>query len=148
MLMIVMKFGGTSVEDAAAIDRSCAIVGERIARKPLVVVSALGGATNGLLEAGGLAARGEVAKATEIINKLEGRHTELLPVDGGRIYPSSRAAESARRHRRVFASDSGSDCLLRRSPVITHIHRPAETSRFRRHPHRRTQMPGDRRSFR
>src|SRR5262245_58387153 len=77
--MIVMKFGGTSVEDAAAIDRSCSIVGERIARKPLVVVSALGGATNGLLEAGGLAARGEVAKATEIINKLEGRHTELLP---------------------------------------------------------------------
>ena len=77
--MIVMKFGGTSVEDAAAIDRSCSIVGERIFRKPLVVVSALGGATNSLLEAGGLAARGEVAKATEIINKLEGRHTELLP---------------------------------------------------------------------
>ncbi len=77
--MIVMKFGGTSVEDAAAIDRSCSIVGERISRKPLVVVSALGGATNGLLEAGSLAARGEVAKAAEIINKLEGRHTELLP---------------------------------------------------------------------
>src|SRR5215468_7350333 len=74
-----MKFGGTSVEDAAAIDRSCSIVGERISRKPLVVVSALGGATNGLLEAGGVAARGDVAKATEIINKLEGRHTGLLP---------------------------------------------------------------------
>ena len=52
---------------------------KNLVRKPLVVVSALGGATNGLLEAGGLAARGEVAKATEIINKLEGRHTELLP---------------------------------------------------------------------
>jgi aspartate kinase len=77
--MIVMKFGGTSVEDAAAIDRSCSIVGEKIYRKPLVVVSALGGATNGLLEAGGLAARGDVTKASEIINKLEGRHTELLP---------------------------------------------------------------------
>jgi aspartate kinase len=77
--MIVMKFGGTSVEDAAAIDRSCSIVGERTGRKPLVVVSALGGATNGLLEAGGLAARGEVAKAAEIINKLESRHAELLP---------------------------------------------------------------------
>src|SRR5262245_61621537 len=76
--MIVMKFGGTSVEDAAAIDRSCSIVGERISRKPLVVVSALGGATNGLLEAGSLAARGD-EKASEIINKLEGRHTELLP---------------------------------------------------------------------
>lgn len=77
--MIVMKFGGTSVEDAAAIDRSCTIVGERISRKPFVVVSALGGATNGLLEAGGLAARGEVAKATAIADKLERRHTEVLP---------------------------------------------------------------------
>ena len=79
MPMIVMKFGGTSVEDAAAIDRSCSIVGERISRKPFVVVSALGGATNGLLEAGGLAARGEVAKATAIADKLEKRHTELVP---------------------------------------------------------------------
>lgn len=77
--MIVMKFGGTSVEDAAAIDRSCSIVAERISRKPLVVVSALGGATNGLLEAGALAARGEVAKATAIADKLERRHAELLP---------------------------------------------------------------------
>ena len=77
--MIVMKFGGTSVEDAAAIDRSCTIVGERISRKPFVVVSALGGATNGLLEAGALAARGEVARATAIADKLERRHTELLP---------------------------------------------------------------------
>jgi aspartate kinase len=77
--MIVMKFGGTSVEDAAAIDRSCSIVAERISRKPFVVVSALGGATNGLLEAGSLAIRGEVARAMEIANRLESRHTELLP---------------------------------------------------------------------
>jgi aspartate kinase len=77
--MIVMKFGGTSVEDAAAIDRSCSIVGERISRKPLVVVSALGGATNGLLEAGRLASCGEIAKATAIADELERRHIELLP---------------------------------------------------------------------
>src|SRR5262250_2904424 len=74
-----MKFGGTSVEDAAAIDRSCRIVGERISRKPFVVVSALGGATNGLLEAGSLAARGEIDKAMTIADRLEYRHTELLP---------------------------------------------------------------------
>jgi aspartate kinase len=47
--MIVMKFGGTSVEDATAIDRSCGIVAERISRSPFVVVSALAGTTNGLL---------------------------------------------------------------------------------------------------
>ena len=77
--MIVMKFGGTSVEDAAAIDRSCSIVGERISRKPFVVVSALGGATNGLLEAGNLAANGEMRAAMAIADRLEQRHLELLP---------------------------------------------------------------------
>ena len=56
--MIVMKFGGTSVEDEAAIERACRIVGERLSRGPFVVVSALGGATNSLLEAGSFAARG------------------------------------------------------------------------------------------
>src|SRR5438876_6928794 len=77
--MIVMKFGGTSVEDAAAIDRSCGIVVERVSRKPFVVVSALGGATNGLLEAGTFAARGEIGKAMTIADRLEYRHIELLP---------------------------------------------------------------------
>jgi len=77
--MIVMKFGGTSVEDVAAIDRSCRIVGERFSRRPFVVVSALGGATNGLLEAGSFAARGELGKAMTIADRLEYRHVELLP---------------------------------------------------------------------
>jgi aspartate kinase len=77
--MIVMKFGGTSVEDAVAIDRSCRIVGEQLSRKPFVVVSALGGATNGLLEAGSFAARGELGKAMTIADRLEYRHSELLP---------------------------------------------------------------------
>src|SRR6266516_6993775 len=77
--MIVMKFGGTSVEDAAAIDRSCSIVGERISRKPFVVVSAHGGATNGLLEASNLAATGEMRDAMAIADRLEQRHSELLP---------------------------------------------------------------------
>ena len=81
--MIVMKFGGTSVEDAAALDRACLIVGERVSRKPLVVVSALGGATNGLLEAGSLAARGEIGLAMAIADRLEHRHSELLPSTAG-----------------------------------------------------------------
>ncbi|PYS03882.1 MAG: lysine-sensitive aspartokinase 3 [Acidobacteria bacterium] len=76
--MIVMKFGGTSVEDAAAINRSCHIVEQRLPRKPFVVVSAIGGATNNLLEAGALAARGEIGKAMEIAERLEKRHAELL----------------------------------------------------------------------
>src|SRR5262245_37568526 len=77
--MIVMKFGGTSVEDAAAIDRSCGIVARQISRKPLVVVSALAGTTNGLLEAGRLAGAREIDKSLAIADTLEKRHVELLP---------------------------------------------------------------------
>ena len=47
--MIVMKFGGTSVEDAAAIDRAAQIVKGRLARKPVVVVSAMAKVTDQLL---------------------------------------------------------------------------------------------------
>jgi len=77
--MIVMKFGGTSVEDAVAIERSCGIVAQRISRKPLVVVSALAGTTSGLLEAGRLAGERKLDDALAIITPLEKRHVELLP---------------------------------------------------------------------
>lgn len=77
--MIVMKFGGTSVEDAVAIDRSCGIVAQRISRKPFVVVSALAGTTNGLLEAGRLASERKLDEALAIIDPLEKRHVDLLP---------------------------------------------------------------------
>ena len=60
-------------------DRSANIVGQQLSRKPFVVVSALGGATNNLLEAGTLAARGETAKAMALADRLEKRHAELLP---------------------------------------------------------------------
>src|SRR4051794_2834525 len=47
--MIVMKFGGTSVESAVAIERVASIVKARVDRKPVVVVSAMGKTTNKLL---------------------------------------------------------------------------------------------------
>jgi aspartate kinase len=47
--MIVMKFGGTSVESAAAIERVAAIVKARVDDRPIVVVSAMGKTTNKLL---------------------------------------------------------------------------------------------------
>ncbi len=47
--MIVCKFGGTSVSDAAAIRRLAEIVRRRAAEGPIVVVSALAGVTNALL---------------------------------------------------------------------------------------------------
>ncbi len=47
--MIVMKFGGSSVESAAAIERVAGIVKARRERRPVVVVSAMGKTTNKLL---------------------------------------------------------------------------------------------------
>jgi aspartate kinase len=47
--MIVMKFGGTSVESAAAIERVAHIVKAHEAQRPVVVVSAMGKTTNKLL---------------------------------------------------------------------------------------------------
>ena len=49
--MIVMKFGGTSVQDATAIRRVASIVTLRLAEQPLVVVSAMGGVTDKLVQA-------------------------------------------------------------------------------------------------
>ena len=49
--MLVMKFGGSSLADAEAINRACSIVGQSIGRAPLVVVSAFGNTTDRLLEA-------------------------------------------------------------------------------------------------
>jgi aspartate kinase len=44
--MIVMKFGGSSVESAAAIARVAGIVKQRQDRHPVVVVSAMGKTTD------------------------------------------------------------------------------------------------------
>jgi aspartate kinase len=50
--MIVMKFGGTSVQDAKAIDRVAQIVQGRLADRPVVVVSAMAKVTDSLLAMG------------------------------------------------------------------------------------------------
>ncbi len=49
--MIVMKFGGSSLADGPRIERVCAIVRDRVAHSPLIVVSALGDTTDRLTEA-------------------------------------------------------------------------------------------------
>lgn len=49
--MLVMKFGGSSLADAEAINRACSIIGRRTVRASLVVVSAFGNTTDRLLEA-------------------------------------------------------------------------------------------------
>jgi aspartate kinase len=72
--VIVVKFGGTSVCDAAAIERAAAIVRSRIEKQPVVVVSALGGVTNALLAVGEQAAKGHLIGALRNVETLRDRH--------------------------------------------------------------------------
>lgn len=81
--MIVLKFGGTSVESAAAITRVAGIVRSRLDRQPLVVVSAMGKTTNRLLAAADQAAAGNLADALCAAQELRDFHraelVSLLP---------------------------------------------------------------------
>ncbi|MGH7601218.1 MAG: lysine-sensitive aspartokinase 3 [bacterium] len=70
--MIVMKFGGTSVQDAAAIRNAANIILR--ARNPLVVVSAGAGVTNALLDIAQKSAQGNVQEAIPAIAALRARH--------------------------------------------------------------------------
>ena len=74
--MIVVKFGGTSVGDAAAIERAADIVAARLARRPVVVVSALSGVTNALLAIAEQATRGQLIGAIRGVEALRERHLE------------------------------------------------------------------------
>jgi aspartate kinase len=88
--MIVMKFGGTSVADRPAIERLMAIV--RAARQsaiqpesqdwrgPVVVVSALGGATDRLLKVAADAGGGDTAGALDTLRQLRARHLEVAGI--------------------------------------------------------------------
>jgi aspartate kinase len=78
MSLVVMKFGGTSVEDPAAIGRTAAIVAGRVAlgKKPVVVVSAMAKVTDQLLRAGAAAALGDRTGALAISSRLRSRHRD------------------------------------------------------------------------
>ncbi|MEO6443810.1 MAG: lysine-sensitive aspartokinase 3 [Gemmatimonadaceae bacterium] len=72
--MIVVKFGGTSVGDADAIERLAEVVRGRVARRPIVVVSAMGGATNALVALAEQAAEGHFISAIRGVETLRDRH--------------------------------------------------------------------------
>ena len=76
MRAVVMKFGGSSVVDAAAIDRVARIVSAEQARgsTPVVVVSALGGVTDALLALADDARRGDLTAVDADLESLSRRH--------------------------------------------------------------------------
>jgi aspartate kinase len=72
--MIVMKFGGTSVESAEAIERVAQIVGSRREKLPLVVVSAMAKVTDQLVTMGQLAASGDSEASLQLFQGTRERH--------------------------------------------------------------------------
>jgi len=72
--MIVMKFGGTSVQDAKAIDQAATIVKGRLAQKPVVVVSAMAKVTDQLLNMARAAGSGDREAALALSRSLRERH--------------------------------------------------------------------------
>lgn len=75
--MIIMKFGGTSVQDGPAISRVVEIVRDRLDRRPVVVVSALSKITDLLYKICDEAAARHTEAALEAIAALKKRHLDL-----------------------------------------------------------------------
>jgi aspartate kinase len=69
-----MKFGGTSVEDAAAIERASEIVRGRLSQKPVVVVSAMAKVTDQLVAMGQAAGSGDSGAALALSRTMRERH--------------------------------------------------------------------------
>ena len=89
--MIVMKFGGTSVESAEAIERVAKIVASRSKRSPVVVVSAMAKVTDQLVAMGQQAAYGNCEAALESLEALRQRHHQTA----GELLGKKRAATLA-----------------------------------------------------
>jgi bifunctional aspartokinase / homoserine dehydrogenase 1 len=75
----VMKFGGTSVGDADCIRRAAAIIKSSASQRPVVVVvSAMGGVTNRLVQSAHRAEQGEQDFITQLTADLHTQHIKTL----------------------------------------------------------------------
>jgi aspartokinase len=82
-MSIVMKFGGTSVADAAALERVASIVAAHRDDCPVVVVSAMSGVTDALLASTSIATQQGFNAAIKSLDDTFRRHhhaaQQLLP---------------------------------------------------------------------
>lgn len=76
--MIVMKFGGTSVGSVQQIDRAARIVHSTQESKPVVVVSAMAGVTDALLQAGEAAVTGQVRARDDKLWEIRSKHDHAI----------------------------------------------------------------------
>src|SRR3989304_2875360 len=75
--LIVMKFGGTSVQDSGSINNVINIVENTDANK-IVVVSAIAKATTALETIAGLAAQKNLTEAGKILEEIINRHHNII----------------------------------------------------------------------
>jgi aspartokinase/homoserine dehydrogenase 1 len=77
--LLVMKFGGTSVGDASCVARTAKIIAGVAKENPcVVVVSAMSGVTNRLIEAAKTAQAGNATEAEAIMDALRQQHETAL----------------------------------------------------------------------
>ena len=76
--MIVMKFGGTSVGSVQQIERAARIVYGARESGPVVVISAMAGVTDGLLQAGEAAVTGQVHLRDDKLWEIRSRHDHAI----------------------------------------------------------------------
>ncbi|MBN2178546.1 MAG: aspartate kinase [Deltaproteobacteria bacterium] len=75
--MIVMKFGGTSIEDIPSIERIVGIIKSRLEQQPVVINSAMGKTTRKLLDIARLSADGMDEKALLRLNEIREYHFDM-----------------------------------------------------------------------
>jgi aspartate kinase len=72
--VIILKFGGSSVDSAAGIERVAGLIRSRLAQRPVVVVSAMGKTTRRLLDSAEAAVTGSLAEALAAAAELRELH--------------------------------------------------------------------------
>jgi aspartate kinase len=105
--MVVMKFGGTSVESSDAIARLVRTVNSQLARRPVVVVSALGKTTNRLLEFAEHARRGGLYLGSKCLSELQDHHFDVAAqvANGEALHRLEASLQRSFRDLRVILSE-------------------------------------------
>jgi aspartate kinase len=72
--MIVLKFGGTSVQNAEWMDKALDIAADQLGRSPVLVSSAMSKVTDMLLDIAACSEKGEEQKAADLIEAVREKH--------------------------------------------------------------------------
>lgn len=101
---LVMKFGGTSIEDTPAFARTARIIGAQRRAQPVIIVSAMSRMTDALVRSVALAQQsGNVDEAFSVLAEHFARHTTIA-----QTLLNDAAQADARRTLRTFSRRRGS----------------------------------------